>query len=114
MRARGVHTFAACRQVLDDDQHEYDLLLDALTINVTKFFRNAETWRALEPWLDALWKARRGEIRAWSAGCASGEEPYTVAVALPEAARRPGQPTPFPRGRRDPTDIHPTTLHHPA
>ncbi len=40
MRARGVHTFADYASVLDADAHEYDLLLDALTINVTKFFRN--------------------------------------------------------------------------
>ena len=110
MRARGVHTFDDYARLLDEDAHEYDLLLDALTINVTKFFRNAETWRALEPWLDALWKARRGEIRAWSAGCASGEEPYTVAVALAEAARRLGQATLFPRGRVDATDIDRTSL----
>src|SRR5256885_11788077 len=91
MRARGVHTFDDYAQLLDQDGHEYDLLLDALTINVTKFYRNAETWRALEPWLDGLWKARRGDVRAWSAGCASGEEPYTVAIALAEAARRLSQ-----------------------
>src|SRR5206468_8638433 len=105
MRARGVHTFEEYTRLLDADAHEYDLLLDALTINVTKFFRNVETWRALEPWLDGLWKARRGDVRAWSAGCASGEEPYTVAVALAEAARRLGQPSLFPRARVDATDI---------
>src|SRR2546425_8997315 len=36
---------------------------------------------------------RHGQVRAWSAGCASGEEPYTVAVALAEAARQLGQQT---------------------
>src|SRR5256885_6999504 len=77
MRARGVHTFDDYAQLLDQDGHEYDLLLDALTINVTKFYRNAETWRALEPWLDGLWKARRGDVRAWSAGCASGDRKST-------------------------------------
>src|SRR6059036_3372633 len=103
MRARGVHTFADYGRVLDADAGEYDLLLDALTINVTKFFRNAETWRALAPYLAELWERRRGEVRVWSAGCASGEEPYTIAVALAEtppdlvrryftaeAPRRPG------------------------
>src|SRR5207249_261736 len=110
MRARGVHTFQEYARLLEEDSHEYDRLLDALTINVTKFFRNAETWRALEPWLDGLWKARRGDVRAWSAGCASGEEPYTVAVALAEAARRLGQASLFPRARVDATDIDRTSL----
>src|SRR5213078_4998183 len=63
MRARGVHTFDDYSRLRDQDQHEYDLLVDALTINVTKFFRNVETWRALAPWLDRLWAARRGEVR---------------------------------------------------
>jgi chemotaxis protein methyltransferase CheR len=110
MRARGVHTFADYGRLLDQDTHEYDLLLDALTINVTKFFRNVETWRALTPWLDAVWAARRGEVRAWSAGCASGEEPYTVAVALAETARRRGQPALLARARVDATDIDRTSL----
>jgi len=110
MRARGVHTFDDYARLLDQDAHEYDLLLDALTINVTKFYRNAETWRALEPWLDGLWKARRGDVRAWSAGCASGEEPYTVAVALAEAARRLGQAARVPRARVDATDIDRASL----
>src|SRR5256885_943749 len=88
MRARGVHSFEDYARLLDGDAGEYDLLLDALTINVTKFFRNAETWRALAPYLVELWERRRGEVRVWSAGCASGEEPYTIAVALAETGRR--------------------------
>ena len=110
MRARGVHTFDDYSRLLDQDQHEYDLLVDALTINVTKFFRNVETWRALAPRLDTLWRARQGEVRAWSAGCASGEEPYTVAVALAEAARRAGQERLLGRARVDATDIDRASL----
>ena len=48
MRARGRGTFEEYAQLLDEDPTEYDLLLDALTINVTKFFRNAEVWSAVE------------------------------------------------------------------
>jgi len=110
MRARGVHTFDEYGRVLDTDAHEYDLLLDALTINVTKFFRNVETWRALEPWLAARWTARGGAVRAWSAGCASGEEPYTVAVALAETARRLGQEALLEHARVDATDIDRVSL----
>ncbi len=87
MRARGVHTYADYARLLDDDAREYQELLDALTINVTKFFRNVETWTALRPHLAELWAARHrtgGRLRVWSAGCASGEEPYTIAVLLAE------------------------------
>jgi chemotaxis protein methyltransferase CheR len=85
MRARSVHTYEDYAKVLDQDAHEYQELLDALTINVTKFFRNVETWNALRPYLDALARAR-ARLRVWSAGCASGEEPYTIAVLLAEVA----------------------------
>lgn len=83
MRARGVHTYEDYGRILDHDAHEYQELLDALTINVTKFFRNAETWTALKPHLETLAK-RRPRLRIWSAGCASGEEPYTIAVLMTE------------------------------
>jgi len=86
MRARGVHTYDDYSRLLDEDTHEYEQLLDALTINVTKFYRNAETWHALRPHLAAQWTARHGHLRVWSAGCASGEEPYTIAVLLAEIA----------------------------
>jgi len=82
MRARGVHTYEDYAKVLDHDAHEYQELLDALTINVTKFFRNPETWTALRPYLERL--AQRSSLRVWSAGCSSGEEPYTIAVLLAE------------------------------
>lgn len=81
MRARGVHTYADYGKLLDQDAREYQDLLDALTINVTKFFRNPETWAALRPWLETLGKTRP-DVRVWSAGCASGEEPYTIALVL--------------------------------
>jgi len=105
MRARGVHTFDDYSKVLDQDAHEYDLLLDALTINVTKFYRNPETWEALAPFLDDLWRARRGRIHVWSAGCASGEEPYTLAVVLAETARRVEDGAGLSRVRVDATDV---------
>jgi chemotaxis protein methyltransferase CheR len=110
MRARGVHGYDAYSRLLDEDQHEYDLLLDALTINVTKFYRNVETWRALEPRLAPLWTERQGYLRAWSAGCASGEEPYTLAVAFAEIARKLGRDSLLSRGRVDATDIDRVSL----
>lgn len=110
MRARGVHTFADYGRVLQHDAHEYDLLLDALTINVTKFFRNPETWAALAPFLAERWRARQGAFVAWSAGCASGEEAYTVATALAETARLSATLEWLPRARVIATDIDRVSL----
>ena len=81
MRACGVHTYEDYRMLLKRSPNEYERLRDALTINVTRFYRNAETWNLLRrDVLPALFDRRRGEVRVWSAGCSSGEEPYTLAV----------------------------------
>ncbi|HXE59183.1 MAG TPA: protein-glutamate O-methyltransferase CheR [Gemmatimonadaceae bacterium] len=83
MRARGVHTYTDYASVLDADAHEYELLLDALTINVTKLFRNWETFRAIETaCVPALWALPDPTLRVWSAGSASGEEAHSLAILM--------------------------------
>jgi chemotaxis methyl-accepting protein methylase len=83
MRARGVHTYTDYAGVLDTDAREYDLLLDALTINVTKLFRNWETFRAIEAvCVPALWALPDPALRIWSAGSASGEEAHSLAILM--------------------------------
>lgn len=104
MRARGALTFEDYARVLRDDSDEYERLLNALTINVTKFYRNAEMWNAVAArFLPVLWRDGDGAMRCWSAGCASGEEPYTLAVLLLEEARRQGAQQ--PAARVDATDF---------
>lgn len=89
MRARGLDRFAGYAALLDQDPTEYELLLDALTINVTKFFRNTETWDVIESnVLPELFAARRPVSRIWSAGCSSGEEPYSASILLNEWAEK--------------------------
>jgi chemotaxis methyl-accepting protein methylase len=91
MRARGVHTYGDYARVLDADQAEYDRLLDALTINVTKLFRNWETYSAMaEKVVPALWEQPTKAINVWSAGCSSGEEPYSIAALFHQHAERLG------------------------
>jgi len=93
MRARGVHTYPDYAGVLDTDAHEYDLLLDALTINVTKLFRNWETFRAIDAvCVPALWSLPDPALRIWSAGCASGEETHSLAILVHRHATDRGEP----------------------
>lgn len=66
-------------------------LVDVITTNKTDFFRESQHFRYLVenalPELEQLRPAsRRQELAVWSAGCASGEEPYTLAMVLCEAA----------------------------
>jgi chemotaxis protein methyltransferase CheR len=92
MRAKGVHTYRDYAAVLDADAREYELLLDALTINVTKMFRNWEVFAAIGAHVvPELW-ARPERIRVWSAGCASGEEAYSLAILFHEHAAAVGEP----------------------
>jgi chemotaxis methyl-accepting protein methylase len=91
MRARGVHTYGDYADVLDTDRGEYDRLLDALTINVTKLFRNWDTYAAIaEKVVPALWERPIPTINVWSAGCSSGEEPYSIAALFHRHAERLG------------------------
>lgn len=93
MRARGVHTYMDYAALLDHDPVEYERLLDALTINVTKLFRNPETFEVLgHTVIPRLWADMNGALRAWSAGCASGEEAYSLALLFAEHAERSAHP----------------------
>lgn len=71
------------------DGEELKILLDAVTTNLTRFFRNTAHFETLEHHvLPDLLKYKAGkkekEIRVWSAGCSTGEEPFTVAMVLKE------------------------------
>jgi chemotaxis protein methyltransferase CheR len=106
MRACGAHTFAAYQAVLDDSPAEYERLKDAITINVTRFYRNADTWDLLRgEFLQEVCETGGGEVRAWSAGCSSGEEPYTLAILVADHFDRQGQPDRLASLTVDATDI---------
>ena len=88
LRARGVETYASYAHLLDKDPSEYDRLFKDLTINVTSFFRDEVAFRALqEIVLPTLINKDTGtprNLRIWSAGCATGEESYSIAMLLLE------------------------------
>ena len=73
-----------------DSETELELLFKVLTIHVSHFFRNPLTFKKLEkdviPEIITQCKNNnRSELRLWSVGCASGEEPYSLAIILKEA-----------------------------
>jgi chemotaxis methyl-accepting protein methylase len=89
LRAREVETYAAYARLLATDPREYDALLAAFAVTLTCFFRDPGAFRALTeqvlaPLVTARTTSDRRRLRIWSAGCASGEEPYSVAIALLE------------------------------
>lgn len=77
-------------QRLRSEPAECDRLIEATSINVTSFFRNPAMWEflaqtVLPATIERKQRGRGREFRAWSAGCASGEEAYGVAILLHEA-----------------------------
>ena len=67
---------------------EFVLLFRIIEINFTSFFRDASAWQYIATEILPLIIAKKSlneSIRVWSAGCASGEEVYTLAIILAEA-----------------------------
>ena len=84
----GVDDFDAYRQLLESDPDEFGRLFDTILINVTGFFRDAEAWRLLaDDVIPQLLEQRSSprQLRVWSAGCATGEEAYSIAILFAEA-----------------------------
>jgi len=85
------------KHVLEDKTgREFSILVDSLSTNLTSFFREAQHFEFLQnTFLPALLEQKRKKhnfkIRAWSAGCSSGEEPYSMAIALLEAIHGQGR-----------------------
>ncbi|QYC45660.1 Chemotaxis protein methyltransferase [Nonomuraea coxensis DSM 45129] len=87
LEALKLGSYGEYRDYLELHSAEYTQLFDSLLINVTSFFRDAAAWQRLrETVLPALLERKDpGQpIRVWSAGCATGEEAYTIAMVLAE------------------------------
>lgn len=88
VRELGLPSFGEYYRRLREDGVERAVMLDRIVTNETRFFREPKQFQFLEDrvfpaWADAArGGARRRRIRAWSAACSTGEEPYSVAMAL--------------------------------
>lgn len=94
-RVRQRFPFTKCKNCnnyfhyLQENPDELNNLIDALTINVSRFFRNALTFEYIaDRILPAIFYQKKENInrslRIWSAGCSMGEEPYSVAILINE------------------------------
>ena len=88
MTLLSIDTFGEYRDYLELQPDEFGLLFDSMLINVTSFFRDPLAWQVLRekviPEILSV-KSAKAPIRVWSAGCATGEEAYTLAIVLAEA-----------------------------
>ncbi|HZI16379.1 MAG TPA: CheR family methyltransferase [Myxococcus sp.] len=96
LKALGLPDMAAYRARLEADPAEWAVLDALCRVTISRFYRDRQVFDALrETLLPALLEETRGgAFRVWSAGCASGEEPYTVGVLF-----RLGLQPRFPQAR---------------
>ena len=88
MEAVGAADFASYLERLRDSETEFAELFDTILINVTGFFRDPQAWEDVgAEVIPSLVGARAADepIRVWSAGCATGEEAFTLAMLVAEA-----------------------------
>ncbi len=91
LRVLGMKTFSAYRKFLEENSSERESFINAISTNLTKFFRESHHFDHLRdnvvvPFAKANF-GRTGRLRIWSAGCSSGEEPYTIAVVIKREVR---------------------------
>jgi two-component system CheB/CheR fusion protein len=85
MSALAIQTYDSYQEYIELHQDEFRELFNTVLIKVTAFFRDPQAWEALRTMAVAPMLASKaaGEpVRAWSAGCASGEEAYSIAMVL--------------------------------
>lgn len=90
LRLLGLRTFRDYRTYLEETPSELEGFINAISTNLTKFFRESHHFDHFRENVAATFaKSAKsgGRLRVWSAGCSSGEEPYTVAVVLKREIR---------------------------
>jgi two-component system CheB/CheR fusion protein len=91
MAIHQINRIAAYVRYLQENQQEVELLFKELLIGVTSFFRDPAAWEVLQgEAIPALLASRSsgGILRAWSTGCSSGEEAYSLAIAFKEVLEK--------------------------
>jgi two-component system, chemotaxis family, CheB/CheR fusion protein len=98
-RRMGIHkidSIAGYAGFLQNNSQEVELLFKELLIGVTSFFRDSAMWEELKngalPKILALSYPKGGALRAWSCGCSTGEEAYSLAMVFREALEQVEQP----------------------
>ncbi len=105
MDRSGAINFQQYYKMLETDKALMTQFLDKLTINTSELFRNPEQFQVLEENVLPELLKQSSSLRVWSAGCSYGQEPYSLAICLEEAA-------PNRRHKVFATDIDDRALEH--
>ena len=85
MRSVGVRDGSEYAQLLASSENEPAFLFKSFSINVTEFYRDLFVWQCMSSKIVPEMAKKHTSLKVWSAGCASGEEPYSLAILLSEA-----------------------------
>lgn len=85
MRSVGVVSGSEYAKLLESDATEPEMLFKSFSINVTEFYRDLFVWQLISSKIIPEIAKKHSVLKIWSAGCASGEEPYSLAILLREA-----------------------------
>ncbi|ENM5825058.1 CheR family methyltransferase [Vibrio metoecus] len=86
MRRKGLRRFKEFRELIESDDQERIHFINTLTTNKTEFFREIHHFEFIEKVLVEEWRKEPvDQLRIWSAGCSTGEEPYTLVSVLENA-----------------------------
>src|SRR5437016_679160 len=88
MQSAHLEQFGDYIDYLEVHPEEFAQLFNYILINVTAFFRDDLAWEYMRDEIIPPLAGSSNPIRVWSAGCASGEEPYSIAILLAEALGR--------------------------
>ncbi len=92
MRSANAVDYKEFIDLLNRDQKVYKKFLEHITINVSEFFRNLSHWQVMERDIIPMLLEERKGLKIWSAGCSTGEEPYSLAMMAKENAWRLAEP----------------------
>jgi chemotaxis methyl-accepting protein methylase len=91
IKANQLYSYTDYMKLLDRNPREYDKLFATLCINVSEFFRDPPLWVTLQYLLENMIsekiKKKERALTIWSAGCADGQEAYSLAIAAAEALK---------------------------
>ncbi len=84
MRSTNCSGYEDYLRFLKENPPELEKLRNALTINVTEFFRDYDVYDIIQKEILPVLFKQKKQVRIWSAGCSTGEEPYSLAMILSE------------------------------
>lgn len=79
---KGYKSFVEFLRAVEADRDLMNEFLDRMTINVSEFYRNGKRWEVLDEKIIPKLLGQNKRLKVWSAACSTGEEPYSLAMAL--------------------------------